>query len=57
MIKSLNITVSEKKTKIDNLENEKLELENDHQLKISHIQSTLETLKKDRAQELLDFNE
>jgi hypothetical protein len=32
-------------------------MEHDHQLKIDHIQVNVETLKKEREQELVDFNE
>ena len=57
IIGNLNISCSLKTTKIDDLENTKLDLEKDHQLKIDHLQSSIETLKKDRDQEHLDFNE
>lgn len=32
-------------------------MEKDHELKIYHIQTTIETMKKDREQEVSDFNE
>ena len=57
IIENLNIGSSIKTTKIEDLENTKLDLEKEHQLKIDLIQSSIETLKKDRDQEHLDFNE